>query len=438
MTETTAFRASILHCLSDPGSAGDHSKTSAIEYIDDGLLIVEKGLVREIGEADGLLSSLPEDINIIDHRDNLIIPGMIDCHVHFPQIDIIASYGEQLLDWLNKYAYPAEQKFEDADHAAEVADFFVDELWRNGTTTALVFATVHPQSVDAIFEKALRKNMRLMSGKVLMDRNCPESLRDDVKSGYEDSLQLIDKWHGKGRLSYAITPRFAVTSSEGQLAEAGRLASEHADVYVHTHLAENNDEVELIAKQFPWSRSYLDVYEHFGLLRKRSVFAHCLHLDDQDRQSMADNGGAIAFCPTSNLFLGSGLFDLQKAAEKGIPVGLGTDVGGGTSLNVLRTASEAYKVLHLQDQALPPFDAFYLATLGAARALYLDDKIGNFEAGKEADFVVLDSGATSITARRLNTSDDVAEKLFALIMLGDDRCVAATYLMGELVHSVAH
>lgn len=434
MATTTAFRASILHCLADPGGATDHNKTSAVEYIDDGLLIVEKGRIQEIGEANALLPGLSGNAEIVDHRDKLIIPGMIDCHVHFPQIDIIASYGEQLLDWLREYAFPAEQEFADAEHAAEVADFFVDELLRNGTTTALVFATVHPQSVDAIFDKASRLNMRLISGKTLMDKNCPEELRDDVKSAYEDSLRLIDKWHGNGRLSYAVTPRFAVTSSEGQLAEAGRLASEHAGVYVHTHLAENNDEVNLIAKQFSWSRSYLDVYEHFGLLRERSVFAHCLHLDDQDRKSMADNGGAIAFCPTSNLFLGSGLFDLHKAAEKDIRVGLGTDVGGGTSLSLLRTASEAYKVLHLQGQALPPFDALYLVTLGAARALYLDDKIGNFEPGKEADFVVLDSKATSITSRRLGTSDDVAEKLFALIVLGDDRSVAETYLMGKCAH----
>ncbi len=433
---TTAFRASILHCLADPGGATDHSKSSAVEYIDDGLLIVENGYVHETGEAEALLPGLSEDVEVVEYRDKLIIPGMIDCHVHFPQIDIIASYGEQLLDWLNRYAYPVEQKFADAAHAAEVADFFVDELLRNGTTTALVFATVHPQSVDAIFDKALQQNMRLLAGKVLMDKNCPEELRDDAQSGYTDSLALINKWHGKGRLSYAITPRFAVTSSEGQLAEAGRLASEHPDVYVHTHLAENDDEVELIAKQFPWSVSYLDVYEHFGLVRERSVFAHCLHLDDRDRKSLSEHGGAIAFCPTSNLFLGSGLFDLRSANDKGIRVGLGTDVGGGTSLNVLRTASEAYKVLHLQGQALPPFDALYLATLGAARALYLEDKIGNFEPGKEADFVVLDSRATSITARRLSKSDDVAEKLFALIMLGDDRSVVATYLMGELAHSV--
>ena len=434
---TTAFRASILHCLADPGGATDHNKTSAVEYLDDGLLIVENGHVHETGAAEALLPGLSEDVEVVEYCDKLIIPGMIDCHVHFPQIDIIASYGEQLLDWLNRYAYPVEQKFADAAHAAEVADFFVDELLRNGTTTALVFATVHPQSVDAIFDKALQQNMRLLAGKVLMDKNCPEELRDDAQSGYTDSLALINKWHGKGRLSYAITPRFAVTSSEEQLAEAGRLASEHPDVYVHTHLAEDDDEVELIAKQFPWSVSYLDVYEHFGLVRERSVFAHCLHLDDRDRKSLSEHGGAIAFCPTSNLFLGSGLFDLRSANDKGIRVGLGTDVGGGTSLSVLRTASEAYKVLHLRGQTLPPFDALYLATLGAARALYLEDKIGNFEPGKEADFVVLDSRATSITSRRLSRSDDVAEKLFALIMLGDDRSVVATYLMGKLAHSVA-
>ena len=433
---TTAFRASILHCLADPGGATDHNKSSAVEYIDDGLLIVENGHVHETGAAEALLPGLSEDVEVVEYRDKLIIPGMIDCHVHFPQIDIIASYGEQLLDWLNRYAYPVEQKFADAAHAAEVADFFVDELLRNGTTTALVFATVHPQSVDAIFDKALQQNMRLLAGKVLMDKNCPEELRDDAQSGYTDSLALINKWHGKGRLSYAITPRFAVTSSEDQLAEAGRLASEHPDVYVHTHLAEDDDEVELIAKQFPWSVSYLDVYEHFGLVRERSVFAHCLHLDDRDRKSLSEHGGAIAFCPSSNMFLGSGLFDLRSAQEKDIRVGLGTDVGGGTSLSMLRTVSEAYKVLHLLGQALPPFDALYLATLGAARALYLEDKIGNFEPGKEADFVVLDSEGISITSRRLSRSDDVAEKLFALIMLGDDRSVVATYLMGELAHSV--
>jgi guanine deaminase len=264
-----------------------------------------------------------------------------------------------------------------------------------------------------------------------MDENCPETLRDDPESAYTESRQLIEKWHGRNRFSYAITPRFALTSSEAQLKAAGKLAQEFPDVHVHTHLAENLDEVELIAKQFPWSRSYFDVYEQLGLARERSVFAHCLHLDDTDRKQMANLGAAIAFCPTSNLFLGSGLFDLRAARDGGIRVGVGTDVGGGTSLNMFRTLSEAYKVLHLQGQSMPGFQALYLATLGAANALYLDDTIGNFATGKEADFLVLDYEASPITRRRLSQTTDIAEKLFALITLGDDRSIAATYLMGN-------
>lgn len=275
--------------------------------------------------------------------------------------------------------------------------------------------------------------MRLVAGKVLMDCNCPEELRDDPESGYAESRALIERWHGKGRLGYAITPRFALTSSAAQLEAAGRLASEYPDVWVHTHLAENRDEVEQIARQFPESRSYLDVYDRFGLLRERSVFAHCLHMDDEDRATMAEKGGAAAFCPTSNLFLGSGLFRLGAMRAAGIRCGLGTDVGGGTSLSLLRTASEAYKVLHLQEHALPAMRALYLATLGAAEALYLDDRIGNFEAGKEADFVVLDYAGSSIIARRMAAANSIEEKLFALMTLGDDRNIAATCVLGQRV-----
>ena len=380
-----------------------------------------------------MLGGLANDIEFTDHSGKLIVPGFIDCHVHFSQVDIIASHSEQLLDWLVRYAYPAEEAFADAEHANVVAGFFVDELLRNGTTTALVFPSVHPQSVDAIFKAADKRGMRLLSGKVLMDENCPEALRDDPESAYADSRQLIKKWHGKNRLGYAITPRFAATSSEAQLKAAGKLAREFPDVHVHTHLAENRDEVELVAKQFPWSRSYLDVYEQLGLVRERSIFAHCLHLDDQDRKQMAKLGASIAFCPTSNLFLGSGLFDLRAARDCGIRTGAGTDVGGGTSLNMFRTLSDAYKVLKLQGQSLPGSRALYLATLGAASALYLDDRIGNFIAGKEADFVVLDYAASSITRRRLSRCQDITEKLFALIMLGDDRSIAETYVMGTLM-----
>ena len=432
MASVSAFRASILHCLTDPGSnAGEDS----VEYIEDGMLVVTDGLVSEIVSAESLLDSLSADVEFTDLSGKLIIPGMIDCHVHYPQTDIIASYGEQLLDWLNKYAFPEEQKFVDAEYAGEIANVFADELLSNGTTTALVFSTVHPQSVDAMFNAAKQRNMRLLTGKVLMDRNCPEALRDTAETAYSQSRDLIEKWHGDGRLGYAITPRFAVTSTEAQLQAMGKLASEFPDVHIHTHLAENKTECKLVAAQFPWSRSYLDVYKRFGLIRERAVFAHALHLDHEDCHTMSEFGGAIAFCPTSNLFLGSGLFDLKTAEEAGIRVGVGTDVGGGTSFSMLKTLSEGYKVLHLQSQSLPPYKALYLATLGAARALHLDDRIGNFRVGKEADFTVLDSAASPATARRLACSNDIAEKLFALLMLGDDRSISATYLMGELAYS---
>ena len=425
-----AFRGSILHCLGDPGEASD---PAAWEYFEDGLLVVADGRVEAVGDAATLAESLPSQAEITDYRGKLIVPGFIDCHVHFPQLDIIGSFGAQLLDWLNQYAYPAEARFADAAHAREVATAFVDELLRNGTTTALVFGTVHPHSADAIFEAAESKGMRLVAGKVLMDSNCPEALRDDPESAYADSKALIEKWHGRGRLGYAITPRFALTSSPEQLAAAGRLAAEYPDVWIHTHLAENMEEVATIARQFPQSRSYLDVYDGFGLLREKSVFAHCLHMDHEDRRCMASKGGAAAFCPTSNLFLGSGLFDLPAMRAAGVSSGLGTDVGGGTSLSLLRTASEAYKVLHMQEHALPSMQALYLATLGAAEALRLDDRIGNFAAGKEADFVVLDVEGSSLSARRCAATASIEEKLFALMTLADDRHVAATYLLGNIV-----
>ncbi len=423
-----AFRASVLHCLSDPGEA---SLQSAYEYFEDGVLVVEDGCIRAAGPAEKLLTELSEDTALTELPGKLIVPGFIDCHVHCPQLDIIASYGEQLLDWLHRYAYPVEARFRDPDYARDVASAFMDELLNNGTTTAMVFGTVHAHSADAIFEAAEARDMRVIAGKVLMDCNCPEELQDDPISAYADSKALIERWHGRGRLGYAITPRFALTSSEQQLEAAGKLAREYPEVWVHTHLAENTEEVRQIARQYPSSRSYLDVYDQFGLLRERAVFAHCLHMDDEDRACMARKGGAAAFCPTSNLFLGSGLFDLAAMRGANIRCGLGTDVGGGTSLSLLKTASEAYKVLHLQDHALPPMQALYLATLGAAEALYLDNCIGNFLPGKEADFVVLDPQATSLTARRLAAAETIEESFFALLTLADDRHVAATYIRGK-------
>jgi guanine deaminase len=419
-----AYRATVAHCRKK-------GTETVLECHADGLLLVEDGRVVALDDASRLLPQLAQNVSISEFPGKIIVPGFIDCHVHYPQLDIIASYGEQLLDWLNRYAYPAEAKFADEAYADEIAAVFLDELLRNGTTTALVFGTVHAHSADAIFKAAESRGMRLIAGKVLMDINCPANLRDDPASAYADSKALIERWHGKGRLGYAITPRFALTSSDEQLAAAGRLASEHADVWIHTHLAENEAEVDQVARQFPNSRSYLDVYDSHGLVRERSVFAHCLHMNSDDRQCMSTKGAAAAFCPTSNLFLGSGLFNLGAMRAAKVRCGLGTDVGGGTSLSMLRTANEAYKVLHLQDQALPASEALYLLTLGAAEALYLDDRLGNFEYGKEADFIVLDPAATALSARRSRAASSTEEILFALTMLADDRHVAATYVAGK-------
>lgn len=421
-----AFRASIYHCLDDPGESG---RADSSEYFDDGILVVEDGRIAEAGPAASVADRLG-DTPVTNLGDKLILPGLIDCHVHFPQLDIIASYGEQLLDWLERYAYPAEMRFADVDYARDAAAFFLDELLANGTTTAAVFATVHAHSADALFEAAAERDMRLIAGKVLMDRNCPTELRDTAESAYSDSKALIEKWHGNGRLGYAITPRFALTSSDAQLAAAGKLAAEYPDTWVHTHLSENRAEIEAVAKQFPDRVNYLDVYDHAGLVRERSIFAHCLHLDGGERERLAACGGAIAFCPTSNLFLGSGLFDLRSMTAARLRVGIGSDVGGGTSLSLLQTLGEAYKVLQLQHQNLPPARALYLATLGGARALYLDDRIGNFTPGKEADFIVIDPAGSRLSQRRLRSSGDAADALFALLYLGDERHIAETFVNG--------
>ncbi|MGH1483500.1 MAG: guanine deaminase [Geminicoccales bacterium] len=425
------FRGSILHCLDDPG---DTLEDANVAFYEDGLLLVAGGKVQQLGDASVLLPTLPEGIDVEDYSGKLILPGFIDSHIHFPQTDMIASYGEQLLDWLEKYAFPSERRFVDTEHAAEVADFFLDELLRNGTTTALVLGTVHPGSVDAIFEAARTRNLRLIAGKVLMDRHCPDDLQDTPDSAYRDSETLIERWHRRGRLLYAITPRFAPTSSPAQLERVGQLAREHPDAYIHTHVAENKAEVDWVRELFPECRSYLDVYDRYGLLRERSVFAHCIHLDRTDRERMAATGAAMAFCPSANLFLGSGLFDLAVAKDLGVRVGLGTDVGAGTNFCQLRTLSEAYKVTQLNGQKLAPLQALYLATLGSAKALYLDDRIGNLAPGKEADFVVADWRSTPLLSRRIEAASDLIEKLFALIMLGDDRAIFATHIMGRCAY----
>ncbi|MEM1260940.1 MAG: guanine deaminase [Pseudomonadota bacterium] len=422
-----AVRGRIAHCLRRPSMSGD------VEYFDDGALIIDDGVIAACGPYSEIVPAESE-LETIDHSGQLIVPGFIDCHIHYPQTDVIASFGEQLLTWLETYTFPEEARFHDRKHAETTAAFFVDELLRNGTTTALVFATVHPGSVDAVFQAAARYNMRLAAGKVLMDRHCPENLRDTAATAYSDSRALIERWHGNGRAMYAVTPRFAVTSSPEQLHAAARLLDEFPGTLMQTHLAENYAEIEWIAELFPEARSYLDVYEQHGLVRSTSVFAHGIHLDDTDRARLAANGSAIAFCPTSNLFLGSGLFDRNASLAASVGVGLATDVGGGTSFSMIQTLAEAYKVLQMGSQNLDSLDALYLATLAGAEALSMSDKIGNFARGKEADFVVLNGAATPLISRRLARVATLEDELFVHWTLGDDRSVAATYVAGHCCH----
>ncbi len=428
--KATLYFATLVHCTNDPWIMG----ASAVQVIDDGYIKVKSGLVDSIGAESDLTPDELSQCNKVDYRGNYIVPGFVDGHLHYPQVGAIASYGEQLIEWLQKYAFPAEAKFSDANYAAAAAEFFVQQLLRNGTTSALTFATVHKQSVDALFGAASAVNMRLATGKVMMDRNCPENLRDTAASGYEDSQALIDKWHGKGRLSYAVTPRFAPTSTEAQLEFSSKLFNDNDNVYLQSHVAENKAEVEWVAELFPWSRSYLDIYDHYGLLGERAVYGHCIYLDDTDLKRMSDSGTVAAFCPTSNLFLGSGLFDLVGAKSRNVRTVLSTDVGGGTSFSMFRTADEAYKVTQLAGNTVTPLQLFYELTLGGAAALSIDSQVGNFVGGKEADFVVLDPNATEILSHRIEQAHSIEEILFAMIILADDRCTLATHVMGDAVY----
>jgi guanine deaminase len=425
-----AYRAAILHSLADPAVVGIEQ---SYEYFEDGILLIENGKVAQVGAAAELLPKL-SGVDVQHYPDALITPGFIDTHIHYPQTGMIASYGEQLLDWLNTYTFPTERQFENKAHASDVAAIFLKELLRNGTTTALVFGSVHPQSVDAFFEQAELLNLRMIAGKVLMDRNAPDYLTDTAETGYTESKALIERWHGKGRLHYAVTPRFAPTSTPQQLELAGKLLGEYPDLYMHTHLSENRKEIEWVKELFPERKGYLDVYDHHKLIGPRAVFAHGVHLCDEECARLAETGSAVAFCPTSNLFLGSGLFDLNKLQAHGVRVGLGTDVGAGTSFSQLQSLNEAYKVMQLQGNKLDPFKSLYLATLGGANALYLDDKLGNFLPGKDADFLVLDYNATPLMSYRMQQAKSLEERLFALTMLGDDRAVKETFAAGVSVH----
>ena len=431
----TALRGTIVTCRDDPFLT-DPAKAFVTEA--DGAVVCRNGVIEAVGPAGPLLASVPP-ARVTDHTGCLIAPGFIDTHVHYVQTGIVASHGKQLLDWLERYAFPAEIAFRDPAHAAAMASVFCDELLRNGTTTALVFCAVYPQSVDALFAEAERRGMRIAAGKVLMDRNAPEALRDTAQRGYDESKALIARWHGRGRSHYAITPRFAGTSTAAQLDAAGTLWREHPDVLVHTHIAENRREIEWTAQLFPQRKNYLDIYDHHGLIGRRAVLAHGIHLGEEELCRCHESGTALAHCPTSNLFLGSGLFRVGdvKDPRRPVQVGLGTDIGGGTSFSLLATMAAAYEVAQLNGRTLSAVEAFFLATLGGARALALDDRIGAIAPGREADLVVLDPAATPLLKLRNALAKSIEDQLFALLMLGDDRAVRATYVAGTLAYQPA-
>ena len=432
MNDNNFFRASIYHCIETDGN---------IEpiYIPDGLMVVNKesGRIVDIGRYSDLSNNWDSTNNLVHFKDRLIMPGFIDTHVHYPQYKVIASYGASLIEWLDKYTFVEEQKFSDNHYADQIANLFLDELIKNGTTTVMTFCTSYKQSVDAFFNASEKRNLRMVAGKVMMDRNAPEELCDNSEDSYKDSKSLIEKWHNKGRLRYAVTPRFALTSSKSQLEQASRLLNEFPDmdgtkgVLLQTHLNENDEEIERVRELFPDSKNYFGVYDDFGITGRNSVFGHCIHNTDEEYQKMADTGSKVALCPTSNLFLGSGLFELEKLENYGIDVSLASDVGGGDSFSMFQVMNEAYKVCRMNDFNLDPVKAFYLTTLGAAKVLNMDDCIGNFEAEKEADFIVIDLNATEIISQKNKISSNIKDTLFNLMTLGDDRLIDEVYIMGQ-------
>ena len=438
-----AVRGSVFFLTDDPGIEPD--PLDYYEFYDDGILVLDNdGHILDAGDYNQIVAKYRLSVSeITDFRGRFILPGFIDTHIHYPQAEIIAAYGEQLVHWLEKYAYPAESRYADIVYARAVSRFFLSELLRNGVTTALIFGSAHKASIDALFTEADKLNLRIIAGKVMMDRNAPDNLLDTPETAKADNEALIAAWHKKNRIQYAITPRFAITSSTEQLSIAGQLYHAHDDLYLQTHVAENLNEISLAKKLYPTAKSYLHVYANFGLVGPRSIFAHGIHLTEDEFDLLAEKKAALSFCPTSNLFLGSGLFNFNKVHQKNILLGLGSDVGAGTSFSMFQTMNEAYKVVQLHQTInqqsgnkalLTPFKAFYLATLGAARALYLDNKLGSFLPGKEGDFIVLNPEATPILKFRMLNTQSLAERLFVLMMLADDRSIESVYIMGRRWH----
>ncbi|MFC6488327.1 guanine deaminase [Nitratireductor sp. GCM10026969] len=425
------IRGRLLTFLAEPQAANDGA---SYRFEEDGAVLVEGGTIRAAG-AFAEVKAAAGTAEIVDHRPHLLLPGFIDAHAHFPQAQVIASFGAELLDWLNTYTFPAETEFHDQVHAARIAASFLDELVRHGTTTAAVYCTVHPQSAAACFAEAERRGMCMVAGKVMMDRGAPRALTDTPRSSYDDTKRLIEQWHGRGRLHYAITPRFAITSTPEQMEVVQALVEEHPDLHVQTHLSENHAEIALSCELYPDARDYTGIYEHYGLTGPKSLFGHCVHLSEREADVLSDSGSVAVFCPTSNLFLGSGLFDYKRYRRRAKPlrIAAATDVGGGTNYSMLRTMDEGYKVVAYHGEKLNPLASFWQITRGNAEALSLESRIGTLEPGTDADLVVLNACATPAMRLRMERAETLAEELFVLQTLGDDRAVLETYVAGEAV-----
>ena len=419
-----AIRASIFHFLTK----------DKYEYFEDGLLVVINGIVKEIGAANDLIANWQGIIPIQDETGKLLMPGFVDGHIHAVQNGVIASYGTQLLDWLEDYTFPYESHFKDQVFCKTNINFFFKELLKNGTTTAAIYSSVHQESLEAIMEKGAELNMRIIAGKTNMDRNAPQELIEDTQSTFETNMQMIEKYHKYKRLSYALTPRFAITSTPQQLEYLEKLKKRHPKMHVQTHISENAQEIETVKELFPERSDYLNVYEHYGLLSKNTLLGHGIHFSESEWKRVKKSQASLVHCPTSNLFLGSGLFNLQKCLEMEIPIALGSDIGGGTSFSMIKTAAAAYQVAALRDFKPNAINLFYLLTLGGAHALGLDNNIGNFQEGKEADFILIDLNKQEVLAQRLEETINIEEKLFSFMMLGDDRNIDSVYLMGKKVY----
>ena len=428
-----ALRGSLFYLTNDPFL---NPPENCAVYESDGIIVIEDGRISAIGTAHKILPTMADDIEVRRYSRSILMPGFVDAHIHYPQVEIIGSYGTQLLEWLKKYTFPTEAKFIDDKHAQRIAEFFVAELFRNGTTSASVFCTSAPGSADAIFEAAQQRDMLILAGKMMMDSHALPAILDSPQTSYDDSKALIERWHRRGRCVYTVSPRFALTSSPQQLELAGALMREFADARLQSHISENLAEIARAMELYPQRKHYTDIYEFYGLLDERAIYGHGVHLSEDELRRFYETGAKIAHCPTSNFFIGSGLFDIArtKSERRPVTVGLGTDVGGGTSFSMLQTMNEAYKMAQLGKISVTAIQSFYLATLGSAEALGMADRVGTLQVGHDADIVVLDPRATPLLELRSEVAESFEELLFALMICADDRAIEATYVAGEAVY----